>query len=153
MFKKWDIIYISKFPESIQCSSSDCRRHFSPSKSSCPYCGSENMISNLIAKIRPIILWLDNDYWIESMAFGIPLSSNKIYSNKHNQKILLTDYVFSHKDSRYERPMRALIHQATRIDGCVLSKSKIIGTITNSVVKDEIENKLFEWIFPLRKES
>lgn len=43
--------------------------------------------------------------------------------------------------------MRAIIHQATRIDGCVLNTNRLIGKITDSVVKTKIEDKLIDWIF------
>ena len=43
--------------------------------------------------------------------------------------------------------MRAMIHQSTRIDGNSLSLDKIIGKVTDNIKKEQIENKLFDWIF------
>ena len=43
--------------------------------------------------------------------------------------------------------MRAIIHQATRIDGNVLSQQKIIGKLTNEIKMKKIDDKLFNWIF------
>jgi hypothetical protein len=43
--------------------------------------------------------------------------------------------------------MRAMIHQATRIDGNVLNSEKVIGRLTNTVKMKRIEDKLFNWIF------
>ncbi len=147
-FKKWDILFIPKFPEMIQCSNSRCGRNFSISNYSCPYCGADNLISNIVSKSRPIILWLDQSYWFQSMAFAIPLSKSRIYSDRLNEVIKLTDYQFLHTDTIYREPMRAIIHQSTRIDGNVLSNNRIIGKITNRVSQDKIENKLLNWIFP-----
>lgn len=147
MFRKWDIIYTSRFPESVQCRNRNCGRHFTISEYSCPHCGCRNYVSNIIGKIRPILLWLDKSKWFESMAFAIPLSCGRIYENDYNQPISLNDYVFLHSNQNRHRPMRAIIHQATRVDGNVLSLNKKIGRITNAVVQQKIENKLLEWIF------
>lgn len=147
MFKKWDIIFITRFPDTIQCSNLRCRRSFSITKYFCPHCNKENSVSNIIGKARPIILWLDQTFWSQSMAFGIPLSKAKFYSDKVNEGIKLSDYQFLHKNPVYNVPMRAIICQATRIDGNVLSSNRIIGKITSSVSKRSIENKLLDWIF------
>ena len=147
MFKKWDIIYTSRFPESIKCRNRNCGRSFIISNYCCPYCGCKNNISNIVSKIRPILLWIDKENWFESMTFGIPLSVSKIYENDYNQPIYLSDYTFLHNDRIYHRPMRALIHQATRVDGNVFKQDKIIGKISNNVIKQKIENKLFKWLW------
>lgn len=148
MFKKWDIVYISRFPETIQCSNLKCCRHFSIVDQNCPHCNSKNNVSSVIGKPRPIILWLDKIFWSQSMAFGIPLSKTNMYSDKFNQIIKLPEYQFTHNDLNYKIPMRAVICQSTRIDGNVLQKGSIIGRITDSVLQKNIENKLLNWIFP-----
>jgi hypothetical protein len=143
-FFKWDIIYTSKFPESIQCGG--CKNFFMPCKSSCE-CGYENNISNIVDKIRPILLWIDKNNWRDSMAFAILLSASRILENDYNEPIYLSDYKFKHKNNIYNRPMRAMIHQSTRIDGNILKKDKIIGKLTNLVKMRKIEDKLFNWMF------
>lgn len=147
MFRKWDIIYASRFPESVQCSNRNCRRHFTIFEYSCPHCGCRNYVSNIIGKIRPVLLWLDKSKWFESMAFAVPLSTARIYENNFNEPIYLKDYAFSHSNSTRHRPMRAVIHQATRIDGNVLLTRERIGRLTDTVVQRKIEDKLIDWIF------
>lgn len=145
--KKWEIYYISRFPECIPCKK--CHRSIMPETTNCPHCHSLNRMSNLVAKIRPIILWSNQKYWKESMAFGIPLSkTNPIVENDFNQPILMDDYSYLYSNEKYHNPMRALIHQSTRIDGNVLSQHWLLGEITNDIVKQKIDNKLFNWIFP-----
>jgi len=79
-FKKWDIIYCSKFPESVQCKNSSCGKFFTlPNKYNCSICGQETLITNIIAKPRPIILWIDKMSWHNSMSFGIPLSASRCF--------------------------------------------------------------------------
>lgn len=149
MFLKWDIIYISKFPESIVCNNPNCKRNITVSDTICPFCKKGNNISQIVAKIRPIVLWIGQDRWYESMAFGIPLSKSRIIENKYNQPILLPHYLFLHKKPIYNQPMRAIIHQATRIEGCVLNKGNLIGRITDKIIQQKIEEKMFSWIFGL----
>lgn len=144
MFSKWDIVYISRFPETIKCS---CRRYFSILSYPCPHCGINNNVSNIMAKTRPILLWIAQARWHESMAFAIPLSSSNLINNIYNQIIYLPDYAFLHSDPNYKRPMRAVIHQATRIDGNVLNTNRLIGKIVNLTLQSEIENKLLNWLF------
>jgi hypothetical protein len=84
------------------------------------------------------------------MSFGIPLSSKNLLSNdSFNQLILRDDYTFIHPNQKYKIPMRAVIHQATRIDGNVLNKKWLLGKITNNKIQEIIENKLLNWIFSL----
>lgn len=147
MFSKWDIIYISRFPETVKCSGNTCGRHFSLLKYNCPYCGYSNTVSNLTAKTRPILLWVGQTKWHESMTFAIPLSASNLINDTHNAIIYLPDYAFLHSDQKYHRPMRAVIHQATRIDGNVLNSKKLIGKITNQILQDQIDNKLLNWLF------
>lgn len=147
MFKKWDIVFSTRFPETIQCTNFKCRRNFSIAKHQCDYCKTENNVSSIVAKPRPIIVWLDQRLWHKSMAFGIPLSLTNIIEDPYNHMVLLQHYLFSHTDKTYNQPMRAIIHQATRIDGNTLNKDKIIGTITDKITQDAIENKLLDWLF------
>jgi hypothetical protein len=144
MFEKWDILWTSKFPEMIQCRA--CRNHFLPFESKCS-CGSFNRITNVINKVRPVILWTGKKDWFESMAFAIPLSTTGLVEGDYRSILLLEDYLFSHKDNKYNQPMKVLINQATRIDGNVLSSKKIIGKVTNEKKRAEIEEKLINWIF------
>lgn len=82
------------------------------------------------------------------MAFGIPISTTQpLIENKCNQPILLEHYLFLHQDKTYLRPMRAMIHQATRIDGNALSGKKLIGAINDKIVQEKIQTKLFDWLF------
>jgi hypothetical protein len=143
-FSKWDIIYTSKFPEAVRCSK--CGNFFMPCHSNCE-CGHKNNISSIVAKVRPVLLWIDKYNWRESMAFAIPLSKTNIMENDYNEPIYLPDYDFIHKDKKFNLPMRAMIHQATRIDGNVLKGDKIIGKLTDTVKMHKIEEKLFNWIF------
>jgi hypothetical protein len=144
-FEKWDIIYTAKFPESVQCQV--CRNYVMPCVSKCN-CGHENNISNIVNKIRPVLLWIDKLNWFESMAFAIPLSTtNSMLENKFNEPIEIKDFNFIHTNKDYFRPMRAMIHQSTRIDGNALPSNEIIGKVTDNVKKEKIENKLFSWIF------
>lgn len=148
MFQKWDIVYAAKFPDTCQCTNSKCGFNFSVDRHNCPHCGEENIVSHLIGKPRPVIVWIDQANWVESMAFGIPTSAGKIYFDKVNEVIGLNHYQFLHKDQILKRPMRAVISQATRIDGNALPKHQLIGRITDSVVQQKIQDKLFNWIFP-----
>lgn len=143
-FSKWDIIYTSKFPESVKCA--DCGVFFMPCISSCT-CGHLNNISNIVDKVRPILLWIDKYDWFQSMTFAIPLSASRVVEDNYNEPILLEDYTFIHKDEKYHRPMRAIIHQSTRIDGNVLNEHRVIGRLINEVRMKKIEDKLFNWVF------
>jgi hypothetical protein len=143
-FSKWDIVYTSKFPETIKCSS--CNRYFMPLSSLC-VCGTVNNISNIVAKIRPILLWIDKDNWSQSMAFAIPLSTSRLSEDKRNEIIFLNDFRFTHKDQKYYKPMRAIISQSTRVDGNVLKERNIIGRVIDKTKQSKIENKLLDWLF------
>ncbi len=81
------------------------------------------------------------------MTFGIPLSSSSLVDDSHNQCIYLPEYAFVHADPRYNIPMRAIISQATRVDGNVFNQARLIGNITDLSVRGKIENKLFDWLF------
>lgn len=147
-FSKWDIVYASWFPEAVKCNNRKCHGTFTIDKYDCPHCGNNNFFTKVIAKPRPIILWLDQDEWFKSMSFGIPLSkTNPAMSDRLNQSILLPHYVFLHKDVKYRQPMRAVISQATRVAGNTFGKQEVIGRITDEIIKEQIETKLFEWIF------
>lgn len=147
-FKKWEIIYISRFPETIKCQ--HCPNYYSISEHICPHCKKlNNILTNIIAKPRPFLLWLDKSNWIDSMSFGIPLStSNLLNITKTNVLIQKNHYIFTHSKSTYNQPMRAIIHQATRVDGNVCERKDVIGIVTDKVIQEEIQNKLFEWLFP-----
>ncbi|MDP3764566.1 MAG: hypothetical protein Q8Q95_03010 [bacterium] len=145
MFNKWDIIFVTKFPEIISCSK--CNRPFSILDYPCQFCGNKNIVTNIIAKPRPAILWLDQVSWFKSMAFAIPLSKSGMIEDRFNEIIKISDYTFLHSDITYRVPMRAVICQATRIDGNVLSQNKLIGKITDTNLMNKIENKLLNWVF------
>ena len=143
-FSKWDIVYPLRYPEAVQCTS--CGEYFTIShKQKCSHCGIENNVSGIIAKIRPMILWIDQLNWYNSMTFGIPLSTTKYYTDSFNQAIAISDCVFWNK--LFEKPMRAILCQATRADGNVLQAKHRIGQVADRVVRRNIEDKLFKWLF------
>src|SRR5581483_1393279 len=145
--KKWQIIYAQRFPECVKCSY--CSHEFLLSVHACPQCTRPVQISNIIAKTRPILLWTDQKSWSNSMAFSIPLSaSNPLHTDDLNQSVQISDCAFYTTDTQYHLPRRAIISQATRIDGGALLSSTLIGEITNEAIKGTIESKLFNWIFP-----
>ncbi len=146
-FNKWDIVFSPKFPETICCKNPKCKKFFSIVKHHCDFCNTENHVSNIVSKARPVIIWIDQSRWYQSMAFAIPLSASSLLNDSFNHIILLEHYTFEHKDTTYNKPMRAIIHQATRIDGNVLSQDKFIGRITDKFLQNTIENKLLEWLF------
>lgn len=145
-FKKWDILYASKFPESVTC---PCGKELMVSASEiCIHCKRKIAISNIIPKIRPIILWIDQDSWYKSMAFGIPLTrSNPATEDKYNQPIFLPSYSYIYKDAKYHAPMRAVITHATRVDGNVFHSRNLIGRITDTLVQRKLDNKMLDWLF------
>lgn len=67
--------------------------------------------------------------------------------DRFNEIVKINDYTFLHRDITYKVPMRAIICQATRIDGNALSQNKLIGKITDVNLMSKIENKLSNWIF------
>lgn len=143
-FSKWDIVYVSRYPESIKCSA--CNNHYTINPNQeCSHCKHVNNVTNLIAKVRPMILWIDKSNWYKSMTFGIPLSTSDFHSDKWNHAINISDCLFF--DSKYEKPMRAVICQATRADGNVVSDRTLVGKITDQVTRLKIENKLLDWLF------
>ncbi len=147
MFKKWDLIYINRFPETVICGNPACHREFTINEVACEFCGTSVAVSNIVAKIRPVLLWLDQSRWYQSMSFAIPLSTSSLRDDLYNKIIRLEDYVFTSDNLKYHQPMRAMIHQATRIDGNVLHASRMIGRVINNTLQKEIEEKLFNWIF------
>ncbi len=102
-----------------------------------------------MAKVRPMILWINQTGWYQSMTFGIPLSTTigkyQYVSDNLNQIIDISDCVFF--DKAYEKPMRAVICQATRADGNVIQSKHFIGKVTDEALKKQIEDKLFAWLF------
>lgn len=145
MFQRWDIVYAAKFPDTIQCSR--CHNHFSIVKHNCSHCGHENLVSHLIGKPRPIVVWTNQENWVDSMSFGIPTSATKLRSDPVNEIVLLPHYSFQHSNKALHQPMRVIISQSTRIDGNALAKNQLVGKITDLVVQKRIEEKLFNWIF------
>lgn len=143
-FEKWDIVWPDKYPESINCKS--CHQDFlNPYIQNCPDCGHPNTVSALVAKHRPLLLWIPQINWYNSMSFGIPLSATGFYTDNCNQVINISDCVYL--DITQEIPRRAMIAQATRIDiGTFFSFPKK-GMVTDIVVQQTIEDKLFNWLF------
>ena len=143
-FSRWDIVYPLRYPESVQCKF--CGRPYTINpKQACTYCHGENNVSNIIAKVRPMILWISQKGWYKSMTFGIPLSTTGFYSDNNNQEIKISDCLFL--DKGFEKPMRAVLCQATRADGNVIQTKHVIGKITDEVLKKTIEDKLFAWLW------
>lgn len=147
---KWDIVYITRLPETANCTNNKCCRVFSIEPlQKCPYCNKEVNISEIIAKPRPHILWIDKKYWFRSLSFGIPLSKSKpLEENVYNEPIPLQSYAFLHEDTTYYRPMRAIVCQATRIAGNIISERHLLGRLTDETLKKKIESKLIDWLFP-----
>lgn len=146
-FKKWDIVYITRFPETIQCTNPRCGSYLTAFDVECRNCGKKIKISNLIAKIRPVILWKSQSSWHESMSFGIPLSASRLTEDMFNEVISLSDYTYLNKNPKYQKPMRAVITQSSRIDGNLLTEKMLIGKLTNQTIQSKIENKLLSWLF------
>lgn len=145
-FKKWDIVYFSRIPDTIKCFK--CHNSFTLDTHVCPHCKQNNKLSNHISKPRPFLLCIDQKNWIESMTLGIPLSTSHLFNiTATTAHIKKTDYVFLHTDQKYYQPMRAVIHQVTRLNGNVIRSEDLIGEINNKSVIDEIENKLLDWVF------
>ena len=92
-----------------------------------------------------MILWISQNGWYKSMTFGIPLSTSGFYSDNNNQAIAVSDCIFS--DKAYEKPMRAILCQATRTDGNVIQTKHLVGQVTDQVVRKAIEDKLFAWLW------
>lgn len=149
-WEKWDIVYVSRYPESIDCQNPNCRKPFLIHTAPCEHCNQSNIISHIVNKIRPILLWIGQDRWFQSMTFGIPLSKTHIHEAKYEHPIYLNQYQFLHTNQNKKMPMRAMITQATRIDGTTLKKSELIGKLTDILVQKEIENKLMGWIFEIK---
>ncbi len=143
-FAKWDIVYPLRYPEAILCSS--CHNYFTINpQQECLHCHTFNHVSNIIAKVRPMILWIDKSKWYSSMTFGIPLSTSRFFTDNHNEAISIAHCVFL--DKKYEKPMRAVLSQATRADGNVLLAKHKVGQVTDLAIRANIENKLLNWLF------
>ena len=143
-YHRWDIIYPNRFPESVECKS--CHQHFSISETQqCSHCSYPNHYHNLITKNRPSILWTNQYDWYNSMAFCIPLSSSRFLFDKMLHGIKIEDCIFY--DKSYERPMTAIICQATRVDIKAFDYKPTIAKIVDTLVQEYIEDKLLNWIF------
>jgi len=92
-----------------------------------------------------MILWITQKNWYNSMAFGIPLSASRYITDNLNQTVKISDCLFF--DKNYEKPMTAILCQATRVDGNIFESKHLVGQITNESVKTNIQNKLFAWLF------
>jgi len=92
-----------------------------------------------------MILWVSQDKWHKSMTFGIPLSTSGYFKDRHNEIVEIAHCTFF--DKQYEKPMRAIVSQATRADGNVLRAKHKIGQIVDTTIRTNIENKLWEWLF------
>ena len=147
LIKKWDIVFAKRFPESLKCTK--CQGYYDVSDTQiCTHCSSPNRFTELMIKRRPIIVWKSQISWVESMAFGIPLSSTtKWGSGLFSVGLQITDCSFISNSSDIAKPRRANICQSTRLDGNTLISTRKFGVVTNLVIRDEIENKLLSWIF------
>lgn len=149
-YQQWDIVYPTRYPESVKCS--DCNNYFSiPSLQKCPTLGcphSEN-VSSIIDKPRPCVLWIDKSRWFDNMTFGIPLSSNpgRLHTDQFNVLVMTNQTVYFSGKEKYIKPFRVVIHQATRVDGSAFNEHNLIGRIIDKRVQDEIELRLVNWLF------
>ena len=142
---KWDMVFVPKFPESIKCKK--CQDDFIPYKCNCTSCNQETNISYIIPKQpRPVLIWIHQLHWHKSMAFGIPLSS--VYE-PDLFKVLIKIENCSFLDISQDKviPRTAIINQATRFSGNTINITKVFGKLTDSTIQEEINNKLFEWLF------
>jgi hypothetical protein len=146
-FAKWDLIYCTRYPETVHCDNCHGYFNFEP-KQDCTSCGTRRNVSNIITKVRPCILWIDQDRWVGGMSFAIPVSSSRFYSNDHNEQISLSQITYSTSNINLQRPIRAVIYQATRIDGGAFNTHDVLGKVTDRVVQERIETKLISWLFP-----
>ena len=143
---KWDIIFVSKFPESIKCS--NCGDFFIPYFGVCTECNKKIRISRVMPKKRPVLIWISKSKWHKSMAFGIPLSKDvRKLTKNYDQLIEIKDCKYLNTNPIYQIPRNAAINQATRIDGNNLNSNDIIAKLTNEVIKNLIQDKLIEWLF------
>lgn len=147
-WEKWDMVYVSRYPESVDCES--CKQPFLIHTTPCEHCKKDNVVSNIVNKVRPVLLWIGQDRWFQSMSFGIPLSTTNIHEGKYEHPIYLNHYQFLHRKKERNKPMRVMITQATRIDGMALKKSELIGKLNDIITQRQIENKLMDWIFEIK---
>jgi len=142
---KWDIVNVPKFPESIKCTI--CQREFIPYKCNCTICNQEINISYIIPKQpRPVLIWIDQLNWHKSIAFCIPLS--KTYKpDLFNVLIKTEDCNFLNDLPTTVIPRTASINQATRFSANTINISQVFGRLTDLVIREEINNKLFDWLF------
>lgn len=142
-FNKWDIVYPMRYPEAIKCA---CGGYLTVEPlQRCIHCGKHVKITNIIAKVRPMILWIGKTSWYRSMTFGIPLSSSYYISDNLNEMLDINMCIFH--DRKYERVMRAVICQSTRVDGNVLRNKDRVGVVNDVLIRKRIEDKLFQWLF------
>ena len=139
------MIFVPKFPESIKCKL--CKKDFIPNKCNCPVCTQETDISYIIPKQpRPVLIWIHQLNWIDSIAFGIPLSS--IYTpGLFKVLIKIEDCSFSDISQDKVIPRMAIINQATRFSGNTINITKVFGRLSDLAIQEEINNKLNEWLF------
>ncbi len=79
------------------------------------------------------------------MTCGIPLSSSYYISDNLNEMLDINMCIFH--DRKYERVMRAVICQSTRVDGNVLRNKDRVGVVNDVLIRKRIEDKLFQWLF------
>ena len=144
-WNRWDIVFVTKYPEEIDCKG--CRRPLSITNEKCTHCGAITNVSSIVAKPRPALLWIDRANWRENITFAIPLSTTRLAEDDHQHIIKIEHCTFSNPDIKYQVPMRAMIYQSSRVDGNVLREKKRIGVLTDTSVRNAIENKLLSWIF------
>ena len=143
--EKWDMVFVPKFPESIKCKL--CKKDFIPYKCNCSVCGQETDISHIITKQpRPVLIWLHQSNWHDSMAFGIPLSSIYI-PDLFKVLIKPEDCTFSNISQYIVIARTAIITQATRFSGNTINITKVFGKLTDLAIQEKINNKLNEWLF------
>lgn len=143
--EKWDIAFVPKFPESIRCKL--CKKDFIPNKCNCSVCAQETDISYIIPKQpRPVLIWIHQLEWIDSIAFGIPLSSVHT-PGLFKVLIKIEDCSFLDISQDKVKPRTAIINQATRFSGNTINMTKVFGRLTDLVIQEEINNKLFDWLF------
>ena len=144
-FNKWDIVYPLRYPESIYCE--HCRNYFSiPYNQRCSHCNTNHNVSNIIDKVRPAILWVDKTRWFKNMTFGIPISS-QLYTDNFNEFVAMDQINFITTNLQLIKPFRAVIYQATRIDGSAINEFSLIGKIVDKTIQNKINIKLLEWLF------
>lgn len=147
-FLKWYIFWMCYFPENLSCKK--CNENLDQLlRIECPNCNTTNKISNIIPKPRPVVLWIDKPKWCDNITFGIPLSTDIEHFNyygKYNHLIKLDDYEVADDFQDKKEVLRAIINQASRIDGNCINKCKFFGQLKDETTKEKIENKLRKWL-------